>query len=73
MFIWVIVNLKKPNWGYSLTSSPYIQLSQAKTRACLSILHPFDPTELRYDLSKDILAELQWQAQMAKETEDLYV
>ena len=45
-FTWVIVDLKKPNRGYSPTSSPYIQLSRAKTRACLSITHPFDPTEL---------------------------
>ncbi len=27
MFRWVIVDLKKPNGGYSPTSSPYIQLS----------------------------------------------
>ena len=72
-FIWVIVNLKKPNRGYCPTSSAYVQLSRAKTCACLSILRPFDPAELRSDLSKDILAELQWQAQMGKETEDLYI
>lgn len=72
-FTWVIVDLKKPSGGYSPTSSPYVQLSRAKTRARLSILRPFDPAELRTPLSKDLLAELEWQAQKAKETEDLYI
>ena len=72
-FKWVVVDLKKPNGGYSPTSSPYVQLSRAKTLASLSILRPFDPGELRTPLSKDLLAELEWQAQKAKETEDLYM
>jgi hypothetical protein len=33
----------------------------------------FDPAELRTPLSKDLLAELEWQAQKAKETEELYI
>ena len=33
-------------------------------------LRPFDPAELRSPLSKDLLAELEWQAQKTKETED---
>ena len=70
---WVIVDLKKPNGGYSPTSSPYVQLSRAKTLASLSILRPFDPAELRSPLSKNLLAELEWQAQKAKETEILYI
>ena len=42
--------------------------------ACLSILRPFDPAELQLsELSKDILTELEWQAQKAKETEDFYI
>ena len=72
-FRWIVVDLKKPNGGYSPTSSPYVQLSRAKTLASLSILRPFDPAELRSPLSKDLLAELEWQAQKAKETEDLYM
>ena len=72
-FTWVVVDLKKLSGGYSATSSPYVQLSRAKTRACLSILHPFDPAELRTPLSKDLLAELEWKAQKAKETKDLYM
>ena len=72
-FTWVIVDLKKPNRGSSPTSSPYVQLSRAKPRACLSILRPFDPAELRSPLSKHILAELQWQTQKAKETDALYI
>jgi hypothetical protein len=54
-------------------SSPYVQLSRAKSLASLSILHPFDPTELPTPLSKDIIAELEWEAQKAKEREDLYI
>ena len=69
--MWVIVDLKKPS-GYSPASSPYVQLSRAKTLARLSILRPFDPTELQSNLSKHLLAELQWQTQNAKETEALY-
>jgi len=71
-FTWVIVDLKKPS-NPSPTSSPYVQLSRAKTLARLSILRPFDPAELRSDLSKDLLAELEWQTQKAKETEALYM
>ena len=44
-FTWVIVDLKKPS-NPSPTSSPYVQLSQAKTLAHLSILRPFNPAEL---------------------------
>ena len=54
--------------GHSPASSPYVQLSRAKTLARLSILRPFDPAELRSDLSKHLLAELEWQTQKAKET-----
>ena len=69
----IIVDLKKPNRDSSPTSSPYVQLSRAKTRACLSILHPFDPAELQSPLSKHILMELEWQIQKTKETEILYL
>ena len=72
-FRWVVVDLKKPSGGFSPTSSPYVQLSRAKTLNSLSILRPFDPAELRTPLSKDLLAELEWQAQKAKETETLYM
>jgi len=71
-FEWVIVDLKKPS-GRSPASSPYVQLSRARTRTRLSILRPFDPTELQSDLSKHILAELEWQTQKAKETEAMYL
>src|SRR5205809_719625 len=67
-FKWVVVDLKKPSGGYSPTSSPYVQLSRAKTLASLSILRLFDPTELQSPLSKDFLAEFEWQARKARET-----
>ena len=68
----MIVDLKESS-GRFPASSPYIQLSRAKTRARLSILRSFGPAELRSDLSKHILVELEWQAQKAKETEALYI
>src|SRR5271168_3501549 len=56
----LIADLKKPSRP-SPSSSPYVQLSRAKTRACLSILRPFDPAELRSPLHKELVAELEWQ------------
>jgi len=72
-FRWVIVDLKKPDGGYSPASSLYVQLSRTKTLAFLSILRPFDPAELRSPISKDLLTESEWQGQNAKETEELYM
>jgi hypothetical protein len=72
-FMWVIVNLKKLSGDYSPTSALYVQLYQAKTRARLSILCPFDPAELRFPVSKGLLAKLEWQARKATEIEDLYI
>jgi hypothetical protein len=59
--------------GHSPASSPNVQLSRAKIRARLSIFRPFDPAKLISGLSKEILAELDWQGQKAKETEDFYM
>jgi hypothetical protein len=69
----VVFDLKKPNGGYSPSSSPYIQLSRPKPLASLSILHPFDAAEVRTPLSKHLLVALEWQAHKAKETEVLYI
>src|SRR6266496_6828278 len=44
-FCWVIVDLKKPI-GPCPSTSPYVQLSRARTRDRLSILCPFSPDEL---------------------------
>src|SRR5208337_5080528 len=62
-FTWVIVDLKRPS-DRSPAPSPYVQLSH--TRARLSILRPFEPAELRTDLSKHILAKLEWQVRRLK-------
>ena len=73
-FTWVIVDLKKPEGrGNSPTSSAYVQLSRARTRNSLSILRPFDPAELTSKLPEELLKELEWQAEKAKETEALYI
>ena len=72
-FEWVVVDIKKPGGrGSSPAASAYVQLSRAKTRHSLSILRPFDPTELSSKLSTELLQELEWQAEKAKETEALY-
>lgn len=68
------MDLNKPSGDYSRTSSSYVQLiSLAKTYTRLSILRPFDHTELHSDLSKDLLSVLESQAQKAKKTEGLYL
>ena len=72
-FTWIVVDLSKPNGGYSSISSPFVQLSRAKIRDRLSILRRFDPAELLSALSEDLLTELEWQAEKAKETKDLYI
>ena len=72
-FEWVVVDIKKPGGrGSSPAASAYVQLSRAKTRHSLSILRPFDPAELSSKLSTELLQELEWQAEKAKETEALY-
>jgi len=72
-FEWVVVDIKKPGGrGSSPAASAYVQLSRAKTRHSLSILRPFDPTELSSKFSTELLQELEWQAEKAKETEALY-
>jgi hypothetical protein len=52
-FRWIVVGFKKLIGGYSPISSPYFQLSRAKTLPSLFMLRHF---ELRF--SKDFLAEL---------------
>jgi len=71
-YTWVIADLKKPSRP-SPSSSPYVQLSRAKTRARLSILRLFDPAELRSPLRKELVAELEWQKQKAEQTKALYL
>lgn len=71
-FNWVIVDLKKPA-GRCPSTSPYVQLSRARTRHRLSILRPFSPDELLSPLPEELKLELKWQEEKAKETELLYM
>jgi hypothetical protein len=61
----VRVDLMKPSSGGSPFASGYVQFSRAKRLDHVSILRPFDPDNLRESLSDDLLAELQWQEDMA--------
>lgn len=70
-FNWVIIDLKKPG-GCSPSASPYVQLSRARTRQCLSILRPFSPDELLTPLPEELQLEIKWQEQKAIETQSLY-
>ena len=54
---------KKQRGCYPPTSLPHVQLSRAKARTHLPNFRSFDPAELQFGLSKDLLAELEWQVQ----------
>ena len=64
-FEWVIVDLKRPTFGFSTVTSPYVQLSRAKALNQLSIMRPFDADELKTPLSIPLQEELRWQEEMA--------
>jgi hypothetical protein len=69
---WFCVDIKKPNKGPASSMSPYVQLSRGRSLQHLSIMRPFDPDELRKPLSKELIAELEWQEEMARKTATLY-
>ena len=65
-------DIKKPNFGPATAMSPYVQLSRARSLQRVSIMRPFDPAELSVPLSKELIAELEWEEQMAEKTDKLY-
>jgi len=65
-------DIKKPNFGPVTAMSPYVQLSRARSLQQISIMRPFDPAELSVPLSKELIAELEWEEQMAEKTDKLY-
>jgi hypothetical protein len=68
----MIVDIKKPSFGSSSASSPYVQLSRGQSFEHLSIMRPFNPDELRTPLSKSLSRELQWQQLKAIQTLHLF-
>ena len=66
------MDLKKPA-GRCPSTSPYVQLSRARISHRLSILRPFSPDELLSPPPEELILELKWQEDKAKETELLYM
>ena len=46
--------------------------ARARSLQQISIMRPFDPAELSIPLSKELIAELKWEEQMAEKTDKLY-
>lgn len=66
----VIADLKKPIRGGSPAASLYVQLSRCRCLNNLSIMRPFQAEELRTPLSNELLAELEWQENLAEHTKE---
>jgi hypothetical protein len=64
----VVLDLAKPRTGNSPPASPYVQLSRARSLDNVVLLRPFDVAELRTPLSDELIAELDWQRHMHRET-----
>jgi ATP-dependent exoDNAse (exonuclease V) alpha subunit len=64
----VLVDLAKPRSGGSPSASLYVQLSRCRALNSLSIMRPFDTTELHTALSRDLLTELDRQEAMDRQT-----
>lgn len=66
------VDLKRPPWGFASAVSAYVQLSRCRTLNQLSILRPFDPSELMTKLPKDLCDELEWEEEIDRTTHLMY-
>ena len=68
----VVVDLKHPSTGFVPAASAYVQLSRCRTIDWLSIIRPFDPSELTTKLSKELSDELKWEEEMDLKTCEKY-
>jgi hypothetical protein len=66
------VDLKRPPSGFTSAASAYVQLSRCRAINQLSILRPFDPSELTTKLSKDLCDELKWEKEPDRTTRVMY-
>ena len=62
------VDIKRPNTGTATVMSPYVQLSRGRSLEGLSILRPFDPSEMREPIPEELTQELKWEEEMAVKT-----
>ena len=67
-----LVDLKRPPTGFASAASPYVQLSRCRAIKCLSILRPFDMSELTTGFSKELCDELRWQEELDQITSVRY-
>jgi len=68
----MLCDIKKSSDGFSLNSSFYVQLSHMKSLNRLSIMRPFESSELQIALSIDLLKELECKENMAMQMTWLY-
>ena len=67
-----LLDIQNPPRGSRSSASPYVQLSRVSSLDMAFILRPFDHAELRTPLSNELLTELAWEEEMAKNTTRLY-
>ena len=69
----VVCDIEKPRVGPAPPTSPYVQLSRARSLQCVSIIRPFDVDQLSAPLPADLLDELQWESALAQQTKAAYI
>jgi hypothetical protein len=68
----MLCDLQRPKTGSPPSASLYVQISRVPSIQLLSVIRPFDASELHKPLSPELLNELEWQAEMAEKTAALY-
>ena len=71
-FEWVLCDINRPRTGSAPSTSPYVQLSRARSLERVSIMQPFNADELRTPLAKELLEELNWEEEMAQRMRAAY-
>lgn len=68
----VLLDLQKPQIGPSSPASLYVQLSRARSLNSISIMRPFNVSELSIPLNSELIEELQWQQEKGQITINIY-
>ena len=68
----ILCDLDRPRIGSAPSTSPYVQLSRAKSLQQVFIMRPFSADELSTPLPNDLLDELRWEEEMAQRTRAVY-
>ena len=67
-----LIDLKHPPIGFTDAASAYVRLSRCRAIDRLSIMRPFDPSELTTKLSDELLDELKWEEDLDRITHETY-